>query len=683
MLIKSILSFLGICLSPMLLAQASMPDLDSLNKEFTQLITTDLTSSEKYADSLLLTFQRQKWAEGIIHSSLMVADYQIKTGAYDSAEITIKNIITLIQKNLNSSSLVNIQALRRSYGVCYFKLCSINYDRGNYDAVLEYADQSDSIHHYFFKGQDFGQKLYRSDLLNTKTIRGAVYYVKGELNKSMKVFEEAAEIYLLDGDSRNAATSYRNLSILYKDTGQLLKAMKSLQKAEDLAKKNHLDLTLADVASLTGQLFYSMKKYKQALDYSLEAHNVYTKNGQKYWIASSAANAADNFKNLNHLDSALLYYKESLSLHKEMNNLDDIAYVLDRIASLFVKQGKYYDALVYVDEGISIVNKANLQEEKLFLNVVKAECQLELGHLDEAILIVQNLVKMAESTENIGRKKDVYDIAHKVYGRAQKFKMAYEYLGFFNQFKDSIYTEEKTFEIASTKYEYELEKETARLQVEQEREVLIYQRKLEKERWALFGVVSLSILIGLVALFAYRAYKIKTQSNIELSDKNERLKELRENEKRLSKEAINSKEKELATMAMATHEKNALLKDLEQKVSFIETRLGSEMKSSLKDMRKTISNGYALDKSWDSFIHKFEDVHPQFFDKLKGQNPVLTIDDLKLSAYLKIGMSNKEIANVTHLTLSSVKSKINRLKKKLEMGAEDSVRDYMLKYAEM
>ena len=67
--------------------------------------------------------------------------------------------------------------------------------------------------------------------------------------------------------------------------------------------------------------------------------------------------------------------------------------------------------------------------------------------------------------------------------------------------------------------------------------------------------------------------------------------------------------------------------------------------------------------------------------KLKEENPVLTAEDLKLSAYLKIGMSNKEIANVTHLTLGSVKSKINRLKKKLEMGPEDSLRDFMIKYA--
>ena len=134
-------------------------------------------------------------------------------------------------------------------------------------------------------------------------------------------------------------------------------------------------------------------------------------------------------------------------------------------------------------------------------------------------------------------------------------------------------------------------------------------------------------------------------------------------------------------MAMATHEKNKVLRDLEQKVSFLEARMGDELKPSLKEMKKAISDSYSLDKSWDSFLHRFENVHPHFFDRLKEENPTLTVEDLKLSAYLKIGMTNKEIANVTHLTHGSVKSKINRLKKKLEMGPDDSVRDFMLKYA--
>lgn len=172
-----------------------------------------------------------------------------------------------------------------------------------------------------------------------------------------------------------------------------------------------------------------------------------------------------------------------------------------------------------------------------------------------------------------------------------------------------------------------------------------------------------------------------TERTTEISQQNKKLIELRERERELSHAAITSKERQLATMSMTAHEKNNLLKDLEHKVSFLENRMSNEMRADFKELKKTISNGYSLDNSWDSFLHNFQEVHPQFFDRLKHDNPRLTNDDLKISAYLKIGMTNKDIANVTNLTLGSVKSKINRLKKKLDLNAEDSVRDFMLKYA--
>ena len=120
----------------------------------------------------------------------------------------------------------------------------------------------------------------------------------------------------------------------------------------------------------------------------------------------------------------------------------------------------------------------------------------------------------------------------------------------------------------------------------------------------------------------------------------------------------------------------SILNILNEKISNLSAE--DDLKSTVKDLRKMIGDSYSLDKSWDSFVHRFEDVHPGFFENLKKKSSSITINDLKLSAYIKIGMSNKEIANVTHLTLGSVKSKINRLKKKLELSTEENIREYLL-----
>lgn len=196
-----------------------------------------------------------------------------------------------------------------------------------------------------------------------------------------------------------------------------------------------------------------------------------------------------------------------------------------------------------------------------------------------------------------------------------------------------------------------------------------YLQPAYNEPWLLIGTLSLIMGIGVVVIKKFQEYQQLRKEHQQLAE-----------EKQSFEDLIAQKERAMATMAMASHEKNTILKDLEQKISFIESRMQDDMKKSLRDMRKTIASICTLDESWDSFIHRFDNVHPQFFENLKRENPDLTIEDLKLSAYVKIGMSNKEIACVTHLTLGSVKSKVNRLKKKLNIGPEDSFREYILMY---
>ena len=180
------------------------------------------------------------------------------------------------------------------------------------------------------------------------------------------------------------------------------------------------------------------------------------------------------------------------------------------------------------------------------------------------------------------------------------------------------------------------------------------------------------------AIIVYRFYKLKQSANKQLKEKNQRLHELRESEKLFSNEALAAKDRELATLAMASHEKNTLLNKLQETVGHIENQIDKKLKADLKEIKKSIETSYSLDKSWDSFLHRFEDVHPRFFQALKKTNPNLTMEDLKLSAYIKIGMSNKEIAHVTHLTPGSVKTKVHRLKVKLNMGPDDNIRDIIM-----
>lgn len=73
----------------------------------------------------------------------------------------------------------------------------------------------------------------------------------------------------------------------------------------------------------------------------------------------------------------------------------------------------------------------------------------------------------------------------------------------------------------------------------------------------------------------------------------------------------------------------------------------------------------------------FDEVHPDFFNRLSQQYPNLSNTDLRLCAYLHIGMSTKEISALTFREVRSVESSRHRLRKKLGVPQGVSIHDFL------
>lgn len=168
------------------------------------------------------------------------------------------------------------------------------------------------------------------------------------------------------------------------------------------------------------------------------------------------------------------------------------------------------------------------------------------------------------------------------------------------------------------------------------------------------------------------------QSQVELIAKNQEIERLLRREKELLQSELDQKDRELTIQAMNVHERDHFLEALLEQMKSVETHYGGEVAEAFIEIRKVISSQLKVKNSWEHFVMHFENVHPLFFKHLKGQFPRLTSNDLKLSAYVKIGLGNKEISSLMGVEPSSVKSSLRRLKKKMGMEPEGSIRDYFL-----
>lgn len=151
---------------------------------------------------------------------------------------------------------------------------------------------------------------------------------------------------------------------------------------------------------------------------------------------------------------------------------------------------------------------------------------------------------------------------------------------------------------------------------------------------------------------------------------------LKDREKELLEENLDLKSRELSSATLIDYQKNQLMIGLLEEVKKIDGLTNNVYAKNIRQVARKIKAYVDLDKSWTGFKRHFNEVHPNFFDRL-SENWNLTNNESRICAYLKIGLENKEIAALTNVESASVRRALNRLKKKLGLTQEENLRDFI------
>lgn len=197
---------------------------------------------------------------------------------------------------------------------------------------------------------------------------------------------------------------------------------------------------------------------------------------------------------------------------------------------------------------------------------------------------------------------------------------------------------------------------------------------LERDRSYILGVLCAVLLLLGVGVVFYLRRRSATERKVKALE-NQHLAVCLQNEKLRNeqfRQDIDSRERELSSKALLLLNKNEMLNDLlEQIHSF---SLPPAMEQQLVRKINEHLNG---EKYWDDFTAHFEQVNPQFFKALKERYPSLTDKDLKLCAYIKIGFSAKQIAQMLSVLPESVNTTRYRLRRKMGLPPEVALEDHL------
>ena len=144
-------------------------------------------------------------------------------------------------------------------------------------------------------------------------------------------------------------------------------------------------------------------------------------------------------------------------------------------------------------------------------------------------------------------------------------------------------------------------------------------------------------------------------------------KEIEHRAKLRIKSQLENKDRELISFLLQLSQKNEFIALVTSQLKKIAAGNSKNLHQKLNDLLQLIENLPAAPINWEMVEVQLEKLHPGFLNRLQVKHANLSPNDKKLCAYLRLGLSSKEISGLLNIAPKSVEVARGRLRKKLKL----------------
>jgi DNA-binding CsgD family transcriptional regulator len=206
---------------------------------------------------------------------------------------------------------------------------------------------------------------------------------------------------------------------------------------------------------------------------------------------------------------------------------------------------------------------------------------------------------------------------------------------------------------------------------QEKQEARYHQQKARSRFWILVLFVFFLLSAGLLVTISLRQRLRLARKAAELNEAERKLSEAHakavEQEKMLLDVALQHKSKDVSDLALNAMIKKEWAKKLDGLLSQAEQSRGHMRSIALRKLREEIRSHIHADHSISQLHQNIETLNAEFYDHLNKQNPDLSKTEVRLVSFLKLRLSNDEIAMLQGISTKSVIMSRYRLKKKLAL----------------
>lgn len=553
----------------------------------------------------------------------------------------------------------------------------INYENGKGLGFLHIGNyynnrsENDSAKFYYEKAKTIFTKTNKSrGIIFVNHSLSDIERIKGNYDEAININKE--NIKLIENTEKNEkakdkfiGAQYTALSNIYIEKGsynialsESLKALNLFDKINDLTRK-------ADVLKQIGDIEFALKNYKSAIEHSKEALKIYEDFDDKVYMAYAANLLGNSYRELNDLKNATQFLNKAISLGYETNGKLVLTNTLHDLAVLYITKKEYNKAKTYLLQAKEVAEEEDIKLGMINAYEGLAKVDYNLKKPLEALTKIDKGINIAKTIEALPHLQDLYKYRSKILEHLNRGKEALFYIKAYQKINDSLFSIKKSQQIEELKTIYEIEKKETEIAL-QKQEIKSLNQEVEignlKKGLYAGGMTSFIVLSGLL----YFGFKQRIKKN----------KIEREKQEAIYKQEIEFKKKELASQTLHLVQKNTFIQELKE--NLVKIKQSPELfKVEFRRLVMLLKKESAEDKDWEIFKSYFTEVHNNFDNKLKAIYSEITEKEIRLSSFLRMNLSTKEIASMLNVLPESVLKSKYRLKKKLKLDKETDLTAFL------
>lgn len=488
-------------------------------------------------------------------------------------------------------------------------------------------------------------------------------------------------VYLMRADYYSVNKGYNHQSIAYH------------QRAIDYAAAHYMPVEQAIYLHKKGLYYFTFSKNTQACQYFLQAMDKFRQIGFEnipdistyileqakfYYVLKDYASAKPlleaalqypinnirvkinvvNTIGLIHREfrqfpQAIDYFNRALKIASVNKDSAWVGITTGNIGSVYFLQGQYDKALPYLSADYHASIKYNQSSNAALTLLRISKIDLDRDDLKKAAVrldTVEALIHKSTGEDVLPLWVDVYKQREALCKKTGQYTAAVNYAGKYEVLKDSLTRRNSIVAIERVKLTWEAEKYRGQIdRLKTQADVEAFKRN---------AILCIFFLLFIIVLLLFNRYRLNVKREQEM---------LLIRKKRVDEKLKNAAEA-LEEYTESIRQNNAQIEKYKAEIADLKTQPTD--KAGAEHLEKLMQAHIMTDESWSEFKKLFAKVHAGFFNKLRSNYPYLTDTDMRLLSLIKLGLNNREMANMLGITIEGIKKSKQRLRKKMQLSTD-------------